>query len=142
MMKMVPGVEGRTLQIRPTLGGDGVQLGIIGKRGGLIEAFCVEHAQIPAFVFALDSVSEEAWADLQAAPPRERLPFEVAEPHERDLLGLLAQAEAERNATHCPEGHELTAENSYQRRPGVKGCRRCRRERNFWTGRRREGALR
>lgn len=57
-------------------------------------------------------------AHLEAVPPRENT--------------LRGTGPAARNAskTHCPEGHELTPENSYSR-PGAKEreCRVCRRQR-------------
>lgn len=124
----VAGTEGRTMNVRPTLGGDGIQLAILGKRGGIVEAFSVDLAQIPSLVMGIDLVSEYAWETFHAAPARERLPWEVADPYER----ARARADAERDATHCSAGHEMAPENSYQKRPGVKGCRRCRRERNTW----------
>ena len=63
---LVPGAEGRTLKVRPALGGAGVQLGIIGKRGGMVEAFCADLAQVPSLVLGIDTVSEAAWAEYQS----------------------------------------------------------------------------
>lgn len=70
---VVPGSEGRTLQLRPAHGGEGVQLGILGRRGSLVEAFCAELTQVPALIFGLDSVSEVAWAEWSSRRPV--LPF-------------------------------------------------------------------
>ncbi len=61
---LVPGAEGRTLQVRPALRGQGVQLGIVGKRGSLVEAFCADLAQVPQLVLGIDAVSEWAWEEF------------------------------------------------------------------------------
>lgn len=36
---------------------------------------------------------------------------------------------AQRDKTHCPNGHEYDERNTYVRRNGWRGCRRCHRDR-------------
>jgi len=64
----VAGTEGRTLRIRPALAGAGVQLGVIGKRGSLVEALCVDLSNIPGLILGIDHTSELAWAEFHSRP--------------------------------------------------------------------------
>ncbi|MFL5901232.1 MAG: hypothetical protein ACJ75S_08555 [Solirubrobacterales bacterium] len=66
----VPGSEGRTLRIRPALAGTGVQLAIVGKRGSLVEALCVDLVNVPAVIYGIDGCSEIAWDEFQKQPRR------------------------------------------------------------------------
>lgn len=79
--RLLPTTEGRTLQIRPCLQGEGVQLGIVGKRGGLVEAAGVALTHIPNLILGVDEVSEVAWAEFHRHPRLEpkfgQLPEEV-----------------------------------------------------------------
>jgi hypothetical protein len=57
----LPTTEGRQVFVRPTLFGDGVQVAIVGKRGGIVEALGIGLEAVPAFIHAVDSHSERAW---------------------------------------------------------------------------------
>jgi hypothetical protein len=63
--QLVPTIDGRTLKIRPCMKGEGVQLGIIGKRGGLVEATSIALTDVPGLILGVDMVSEAAWAEFQ-----------------------------------------------------------------------------
>jgi hypothetical protein len=68
-------LDGRHLLIRPLLGGEGVQLGIIGKRGGLVEAAQVGLDNASGVLAAIDEASEIAWQERQQlldSPPSPR----------------------------------------------------------------------
>lgn len=122
----IPTADGRSVLIRPCLSGEGVQLGIVGKRRSLVEAVSFDPSQLPGLLGSLEQAAEEAQREFAEN-------MEVAE---SDLLDRLAAAEAAANATHCPEGHRLSPANSFHTVPG-KGCRTCRREGNFWYRRER-----
>lgn len=112
---------GRSVLIRDCQGGEAVQLGIIGKRGGMVEAVSFDAAQLPGLIDGLARAGEEA----------ERIFLAGRVDARASLLDLLADAEARANATHCEHGHELTKANSFRQGNG-KGCRTCRREGNYW----------
>lgn len=53
--------DGRHLLVRPLKEGAGVQLAIIGKRGGLVEAAPVPIDAVLRLILLVDGVSEIAW---------------------------------------------------------------------------------
>jgi hypothetical protein len=61
----IKGSDGRYLTIRPCHGGDGVQLGILGKRGSLVEAIPIGLDQVPTTLACMDEVLDVAWARFQ-----------------------------------------------------------------------------
>jgi hypothetical protein len=48
----------------------------------------------------------------------------------------------QRDKTHCPKGHEYTAENTYRKREGWRECRECNRIRCREAARRRRATAR
>jgi hypothetical protein len=68
----VPTTEGRQLLLRPLAGGDGVQLAIIGKRGGLVEAVGIALEQTMPLLQHLDAMSEVAWQVRERQSKRDR----------------------------------------------------------------------
>jgi hypothetical protein len=48
--------------VRPAALGEGVQLAIVGKRGGVVEGVCIGLDQVGGLVLAVDGISEIAWA--------------------------------------------------------------------------------
>jgi hypothetical protein len=68
----MPTAEDRELAIRPSLEGDGVQLALIGKRGGLVEATTVALENIPGFLVKVDFMAEVAWARQRRLLKRRR----------------------------------------------------------------------
>lgn len=118
----LPTADNRMLLVRLCTEGRAVQLGIVGKRGSLVEAVPLDATQLPGLLGILGELSDQIEAELQAR--------EAAA--DRNLLDRLSEAEAAVNRTHCEHGHELTPENSYRLGNG-KGCRQCRREANhYW----------
>lgn len=59
--ELIPTTEGRQLLVRPAWRGAGVQLGIIGKRGSLVEGVGIDLDRLPAAIFAIDGAGELAW---------------------------------------------------------------------------------
>jgi hypothetical protein len=118
----IPATCGRSVLIRTCVGSEAVQLGIVGKRGGLIEAVCFNATQLPGLLGGLEHAAEKAGREYAR----------LAEDRTGDLLDRLVAAEAASNATHCPEGHELTPENTFGS-GSRKRCRTCRRDDNAWT---------
>lgn len=114
---------GRSVLIRPCVGGSEVQFAVISTYGNIVEAVNFDAGQLPGVLGALEQAQEDA--------DREHLgDLEV---QEESRLDHLIEAELAANTTHCLKGHELTPENSYESRPGVKGCRQCRGEQNvYW----------
>lgn len=122
----IPTADGRLVKIRSCLGGEAIQIGIIGKRGGLVEAVSFDAHQLPHLLGALESVADEAIEQYNRELTQGMAAMEAS------LLDRLAEAEAAANATHCPEGHELTPENTFRKGANGKGCRTCRANENVW----------
>lgn len=118
----LPTACGRSVLLRHCSGDAAIQIGIIGKRGGMVEAVSFDATQLPGLIGYLDQMSEELRtkdAELDVAA-------------KDSLLDRLSEAEAKAKATHCEAGHPLTPSNSFRKGNG-KGCRTCRREGNhYW----------
>jgi hypothetical protein len=54
--------DGRYLMVRPLTEGAGVQLALIGKRGGVVDAAAIPLDSVPRFIALVDGVSEITWA--------------------------------------------------------------------------------
>lgn len=54
--------DGRHLLVRPLTEGAGVQLAIVGKRGGMVDAAPVKLETVPRLIHLVDAASEITWA--------------------------------------------------------------------------------
>lgn len=70
----------------------------------------------------------------QCVNPLHLEPVSAAENHHRGINPGLSRGAEMAARTHCPKGHEYTADNTYARR-GKRECRTCRREGRHATAR-------
>lgn len=121
-----PAGGGRSVLVRPCLGGRGIQLAIVSTYGSIMEAVTLDGGQHHSLLGTIEHAASEADAERCAEKAG------ADEAARTSLLDRLAEAERAKTATHCTEGHELDEENTYHAGGGRKGCRRCRREKNYW----------
>jgi len=115
----IPTACGRSVLVRTCVGGGAIQVGIIGRRGGMVEAFSLDATQLSSFMGCLEQAGSEANAYLA----------DLEDANHADLLDRLAEAERQAKSDRCLNGHHLDRENTYKSADGRRHCRICRRER-------------